>query len=111
LQQACALDPHLRELPEEDTIICRCEDVRHRSLHDHATWRDAKLQTRCGMGPCQGRICGAAAEFLFGWHAGSVRPPLFPASVSSLVSPREPALADESLVAANALHENAKETP
>jgi NADPH-dependent 2,4-dienoyl-CoA reductase/sulfur reductase-like enzyme len=111
LQQACALDPQLHELPQEDTVVCRCEDVRHRELHEHATWRQAKLHTRCGMGPCQGRVCGAAAEFLFGWHAGSVRPPLFPASVSSLVSPREPALADESLVAANAFHENAKETP
>ncbi|MFZ0690484.1 MAG: FAD/NAD(P)-binding oxidoreductase [Acidobacteriaceae bacterium] len=111
LQQACALDPQLRDLAREDTIVCRCEDVRHGLLHEHATWRDAKLHTRCGMGPCQGRICGAAAEFLFGWHAGSVRPPVFPVSVSSLVSPREPALADESLVAANAFHENSKENP
>jgi hypothetical protein len=40
------------------------------------------------MGPCQGRICGTASEFLFGWDAGSilssVRPPLFPVRVSSL---------------------------
>ena len=111
LQRACELDPQLRGLPTNDTIVCRCEDVRHQSLSGHTTWRDAKLHTRCGMGPCQGRVCGAAVEFLFGWHAGSVRPPLFPVSVSSLVSPREPALANENLVAANAFHENAKETP
>jgi NADPH-dependent 2,4-dienoyl-CoA reductase/sulfur reductase-like enzyme len=86
LQQACALDPQLRELPAEDTIVCRCEDVRHGALSEHAAWRDAKLHTRCGMGPCQGRICGAAAEFLYGWRVSSVRPPLFPVSVSSLMS-------------------------
>jgi hypothetical protein len=38
------------------------------------------------MGPCQGRVCGAALSFLKGWHdAGrQVRPPLFPASVETL---------------------------
>ena len=86
LDQACALDSQLRELPAEDTIVCRCEDIRHGALSEHGSWRDAKLHTRCGMGPCQGRICGAAAEFLYGWRVSSVRPPLFPVSVSSLVS-------------------------
>ena len=55
------------------------------------TWRDAKLHTRCGMGPCQGRVCGAATEFLFGWDAAfahpNIRPPVFPARVSSLGIP------------------------
>jgi hypothetical protein len=36
------------------------------------------------MGPCQGRVCGSATEFLFGWGADSVRPPVFPARISSL---------------------------
>jgi NADPH-dependent 2,4-dienoyl-CoA reductase/sulfur reductase-like enzyme len=111
LQQACALGPRLRELGTDDTIVCRCEDVRYGRLRERSGWRDAKLHTRCGMGPCQGRICGAAAEFLFGWHENSARPPIFPASVSSLVSLREPALASESLLAANAFHENSRETP
>jgi NADPH-dependent 2,4-dienoyl-CoA reductase/sulfur reductase-like enzyme len=111
LQQACTLDPRLRQLATDDTIVCRCEDVGYGRLRERSGWREAKLHTRCGMGPCQGRICGAAAHFLFGWHAGSVRPPLFPASLSSLVSPREPALADQSLAAANAFHEDSRETP
>ena len=45
---------------------------------------EAKLQTRCGMGPCQSRVCGPAVEFLLGWKPDSVRPPLFPVSVNSL---------------------------
>ena len=58
-------------------------------------WRAAKLHTRCGMGACQGRICGAAAQFLFGWDNDSVRPPAFPVRVGSLMSadPTDPTAA------------------
>ncbi len=84
LRKAYALDPELRRLATQTTIVCRCEDVDYGALREYRCWRDAKLQTRCGMGPCQGRICGAAAEFLFGWHADGVRPPVFPALVSTL---------------------------
>jgi D-hydroxyproline dehydrogenase subunit alpha len=84
LAAACRLDPELRSLATEETIVCRCEDVRLGALRRRANWREAKLQTRCGMGPCQGRVCGAATEFLLGWAADSVRPPVFPARVGSL---------------------------
>lgn len=84
LAKAFALDPRLRGLPTDDTIVCRCEDVRFGGLREHTSSRDAKLQTRCGMGPCQGRVCGAATEFLFGWAADSVRPPILPACIASL---------------------------
>jgi D-hydroxyproline dehydrogenase subunit alpha len=53
-------------------------------LQAFRSWRDAKLQTRCGMGPCQGRICGTAVEYLFGWKTATVRPPVFPATVGAL---------------------------
>lgn len=90
LQAASALDPRLKNLASHATLICRCEDVSFGALRDHANWRDAKLQTRCGMGPCQGRICGAATEFLFGWDAAfqlsAARPPVFPVRVSSLAN-------------------------
>lgn len=84
LAEACGLDPQLRTLATEQTIVCRCEDVRFGTLQPCTNWREAKLHTRCGMGPCQGRICGPATEFLFGWGADSVRPPVFPARISSL---------------------------
>lgn len=84
LREAYALNPALRTLATDETIVCRCEDVRYGALREHRSWRDGKLQTRCGMGPCQGRVCGAAAEFLWGWRVGDVRPPVFPAQVASL---------------------------
>jgi NADPH-dependent 2,4-dienoyl-CoA reductase/sulfur reductase-like enzyme len=86
MREAFTLRPELRTLASEDTIVCRCEDVPFGALHGCASWREAKLHTRCGMGPCQGRICGAATEFLFGWGADSVRPPIFPTLLSSLAS-------------------------
>lgn len=111
LEQACALDPQLRSLPTGDTRVCRCEDVRFVTLHGHSTWRDAKLQTRCGMGPCQGRICGPATEFLFGWRVESVRPPIFPALVSSLGSAFESDGPHPNSAPEGAFPTFAKETP
>jgi D-hydroxyproline dehydrogenase subunit alpha len=84
LDRTFSLRDELRALASPDTIVCRCEDVPHSQLREHNTWRAAKLHTRCGMGPCQGRICGPATEFLFGWNPDSVRPPIFPVRVSSL---------------------------
>jgi len=88
LNRTFALRDELRELVEGETIVCRCEDVTFDRLRVHDSWRAAKLQTRCGMGPCQGRVCGAAVEFLFGWQAESVRPPVFPVRVESLATKR-----------------------
>jgi NADPH-dependent 2,4-dienoyl-CoA reductase/sulfur reductase-like enzyme len=86
LDHAFAPRPGLRALPTAETIVCRCEDVPHGVLASCRNWREAKLHTRCGMGPCQGRICGSAAEFLYGWEAAAVRPPIFPVKVSALVA-------------------------
>lgn len=84
LDRTFALRPELRELAAAETIICRCEDVTYSRLKAQTSWRAAKLQTRCGMGPCQGRVCGPQTEFLFGWSQDSIRPPIFPARVESL---------------------------
>jgi NADPH-dependent 2,4-dienoyl-CoA reductase/sulfur reductase-like enzyme len=88
LATAFALRPELKALPEDRTLLCRCEDVPYGAVREQLSWRAAKLHTRCGMGPCQGRVCGSAAEFLLGWKVDSVRPPVFPALVSSLESQR-----------------------
>jgi len=85
LNRTFQLRKELRTLPAGGTIICRCEDVSFECLRTVSSWREAKLHTRCGMGPCQGRICGAAVEFLFGWKVESVRPPVFPVRVGSMV--------------------------
>jgi NADPH-dependent 2,4-dienoyl-CoA reductase/sulfur reductase-like enzyme len=84
LDAAFRLREDLRSLAAADSIVCRCEDVTFDQLASHSSWTDAKLQTRCGMGPCQGRICGPATQTLFGWKAGSVRPPLYPVPLSAL---------------------------
>jgi D-hydroxyproline dehydrogenase subunit alpha len=78
------LRAELKSLALPETIVCRCEDVPYSRLREYAGWRVAKLQTRCGMGPCQGRVCGPATQFLFEWTAESVRPPVFPARVESM---------------------------
>jgi NADPH-dependent 2,4-dienoyl-CoA reductase/sulfur reductase-like enzyme len=84
LDRTFGLRQELRDLPSTETIVCRCEDVSYGRLQKHGSWRAAKLQTRCGMGPCQGRVCGPATQFLFQWNPDSVRPPVFPARVESL---------------------------
>jgi len=86
LDEAFALRTELKHLSTPDTFICRCEDVPRRALDSMHSWREAKLHTRCGMGPCQGRICGPATEFLFDWNPAHPRPPVFPARVSTLAS-------------------------
>lgn len=60
----------------DDQIVCRCEDVRRRSIvaaiADGA--RDAfsvKMWTRAGMGPCQGRICGSAVAEILSTELGT----------------------------------------
>lgn len=85
LNRTFVLRDELKHLSTSQTIVCRCEDVTFERLRGHASWRAAKLQTRCGMGPCQGRVCGGAVEFLFGWRAESVRPPALPVRIDSLI--------------------------
>ncbi|WP_230427346.1 NAD(P)/FAD-dependent oxidoreductase [Collimonas humicola] len=86
LEGAFSLRPELRRLCAPETLVCRCEDVAYGALQGHASWRSAKLHTRCGMGPCQGRVCGGATDFLFGWQPDAVRLPISPARVSSLIT-------------------------
>ena len=76
----------LAALPRANTLVCRCEDVAHSDLQQRSGWIDAKLHTRCGMGACQGRICGAAAQVLYGWAPQPARHLLSPARLSTLAS-------------------------
>jgi NADPH-dependent 2,4-dienoyl-CoA reductase/sulfur reductase-like enzyme len=86
MAKAFALRPELKSLAADDTLVCRCEDVSLGRLKRFSGWRDAKLQSRCGMGACQGRICGAASKVILGWGMESVRPPVLPSRVESLIS-------------------------
>lgn len=90
--------PAMVEAIAPDTVICRCEDVRRSEIEmaiaDGA--RDInqlKHFTRCGMGPCQGRMCGETAAELLALHLGSReevgywtgRPPLRPVPLADLL--------------------------
>lgn len=80
-----ALRGELKQLATAETIVCRCEDVTAGQLSEFDDWESAKLQTRCGMGPCQGRICGCALKSMYGWENKSLRPPIYPTKMKNLV--------------------------
>jgi NAD(P)H-nitrite reductase large subunit len=81
-----------------ETVVCRCEDATRSEIEAAITAgaievNQLKHFTRCGMGPCQGRMCGdVAAEILAlrvggREHAGmwTGRPPLRPVALADLV--------------------------
>lgn len=78
---AFELRPELRQLATPDTVVCRCEDVTLGEIARCESMREAKIHTRAGMGPCQGRVCGPALELMFGWTESSVRPPIAAAHI------------------------------
>jgi thioredoxin reductase len=94
----------LARLADDDTIVCRCEEVTAGELrtslgeYPHLGTADAvKLFTRTGMGPCQGRFCmltvahmvASAREIpveVVGPYAA--RPPVKPVGIAALAAPR-----------------------
>jgi thioredoxin reductase/bacterioferritin-associated ferredoxin len=87
-------------LPDDDTIICRCEEVRLQEVRKAIqgggiiTLNDVKRRTRVGMGYCQGRMCSSAtsgiAERELGLRPGSMgygtaRAPVKPIPMSLLL--------------------------
>ncbi|WP_407310707.1 FAD-dependent oxidoreductase [Pseudomonas sp. nanlin1] len=93
LQHTFALNPAVLQLAQPDTLLCRCEDVPLHAVAGQPDWATAKLQSRCGMGACQGRICATAAQALFGWPLPAPQVPLVPARIATLLassSPPEP---------------------
>ncbi|MGH8782686.1 FAD-dependent oxidoreductase [Paraburkholderia sp.] len=92
LDTAFALRDEARALPPDDTLLCRCEDITCGDVRMQPDWRAARLHTRCGMGACQGRVCGTAAQTLFGWQTTQVtqtaqyRPPFGPTRIGTLMA-------------------------
>lgn len=69
MSRMMALRPALVEAIPPETVICRCEGVTRAAIDTAAaagaaTINQLKHFTRCGMGPCQGRMCGEAAGAL-----------------------------------------------
>jgi len=67
--------PGLFELAQDDTIVCRCEELTladiKAALADGATdMNEIKRMTRMGMGLCQGRMCGPALQEIIAREKG-----------------------------------------
>ncbi len=92
---------------EDDIIVCRCEEVSvgeiRRAARLGATGpNQLKAFTRCGMGPCQGRICGPLVTAIIAdvhgkpiAEIGTYRPraPLKPITVGALADLEIPGFA------------------
>jgi hypothetical protein len=88
----------LYTLSDADTMLCRCEEVTVgealSAIRDGATHvNEVKAWTRCGMGRCQGRMCGPALGHLIAQVTGRAvpdagvftpRPPTKPVSLGVL---------------------------
>lgn len=86
--------------PEGEALVCRCHEVSAqqitRATHDGCDNADqVKAALRCGMGPCQGRLCAGVTASLVAATRGvapadmlmqRVRPPLQPLTLGELAS-------------------------
>lgn len=60
---------------DAETIVCRCEEVTVGQMREAVRLggedpNRAKIFTRCGMGPCQGRMCGPTVGALIARETG-----------------------------------------
>ncbi len=87
--------------PDEDTVVCRCEEVRAGEIRRLVTEQlcpgpnQMKSFVRCGMGPCQGRLCGLTTVELIAECRGlpvkdigyyRIRPPIKPITIGDLTT-------------------------
>lgn len=84
----------------DDVVVCRCEEVSagriRRAVADGCAGpNQVKAFTRCGMGPCQGRMCGLAVSELIARELGRspaevgshrIRSPLRPLPLGQLAT-------------------------
>jgi NAD(P)H-nitrite reductase large subunit len=102
LNQIFCLRTGVLSWADDDTLICRCEEISKKEIVDTVQmgcdsliW--AKRMTRAGMGMCQGRVCGQWIARLIAEQTGkdpsqltldTVRPPLRPVSMNSSEVPQ-----------------------
>jgi octopine oxidase subunit A len=89
--------PQFRQ-PRGETLVCRCEEVRSAQIIDTVALgcpgpNQMKAFLRCGMGPCQGRLCGLTVTELMARARGikpdeigyyRLRPPVKPITLAEL---------------------------
>lgn len=93
---------NLLATPDNDTIVCRCEEVTAGQIREavatgHENSNQVKFFTRCGMGPCQGRQCSNAVAHIVAEARGRTaaemglfrgRPPVAPLTLGQLAALR-----------------------
>jgi bacterioferritin-associated ferredoxin len=86
--------------PRGATIVCRCEEITAQQINDTVALgcpgpNQMKSFLRCGMGPCQGRLCGLTVTELIAEARGvppqevgyyRLRPPVKPITVAELAA-------------------------
>jgi thioredoxin reductase/bacterioferritin-associated ferredoxin len=86
--------------PGCDTLVCRCEEVTAGQIIDTVALgctgpNQMKAFLRCGMGPCQGRLCGLTVTELIAQARGvapqevgyyRLRPPVKPITLAELAA-------------------------
>lgn len=86
--------------PTDDTIVCRCEEVTAGRVREMARLgcqgpNQTKFFSRCGMGPCQGRMCGLTVTQILSKElckspnevgAYHIRAPLKPVPLASIAA-------------------------
>lgn len=96
--------PEWINTPADDTVVCRCEEVTAGRVREMARLgcqgpNQTKFFSRCGMGPCQGRMCGATVSQILASELGKpmaevgayrIRAPLKPVPMAALASLFEP---------------------
>ncbi|CAG36975.1 NAD(P)/FAD-dependent oxidoreductase [Desulfotalea psychrophila] len=84
---------------DDSVTVCRCEnvsagDIRRAVQEGCQEVNDIKLRTRCGMGPCQGRMCGSALAEIAAKELGrdvpavgalNIRTPVRPVSLENIM--------------------------
>jgi NADPH-dependent 2,4-dienoyl-CoA reductase/sulfur reductase-like enzyme len=85
-------------IPADDVMVCRCEEVTAGELRGFVALgctgpNQAKSFGRCGMGPCQGRMCGLTVTEVIAKARGvsasevgyyRIRPPIKPITLGEL---------------------------
>jgi len=92
--------PEWINAPADETVVCRCEEVTAGRVREMARLgcqgpNQTKFFSRCGMGPCQGRVCGLGVTQILARELGKppaevgayrIRAPLKPVPMSSLAA-------------------------
>jgi NADPH-dependent 2,4-dienoyl-CoA reductase/sulfur reductase-like enzyme len=92
--------PGISQLVEDDTIVCRCEEVKWNEVkaaleHGGTRFRTLKVMTRFGMGMCQARYCWPAMARKIALEKNttiedtgpvSPRPPIRPVSIDVIAA-------------------------